>query len=148
MGCPPGFFWNRRWDLSPILAGNYLWSYLDQNALLIVTYGLITNPIDCFNMLYMGLPLKITWKLQLVENTAGKLLITLSSVSINTILVANRLHSLFKSTNHYLSNRQHLACPVQTPRRGLLKVPPPNRFPEMQIKQYISLMMAPVYKIF
>lgn len=42
-----------------------------------VTYVLVLTSLDYCNVFLMGLPLKTTWKLQLVQNSAAQLLISL-----------------------------------------------------------------------
>ncbi|XP_053142271.1 uncharacterized protein LOC128340742 [Hemicordylus capensis] len=48
--------------------------YLERESLATVTHALVTSCLDYCNALYMGLPLKIVRKLQLVQNRAARLL--------------------------------------------------------------------------
>ena len=52
-----------------------LCSYLDVRLLTTLTYVLIVSRLDYCNALYMGLPLRLMWKLQMIQNTAARLLI-------------------------------------------------------------------------
>lgn len=45
-----------------------LCSFLNQEAYLTITHVLVTSYLDYYNMLSIRLPLKTTWKLQLVQN--------------------------------------------------------------------------------
>lgn len=42
--------------------------FLDQEALLIITYALVTLCVDYYNVFHLRLPLKTTWKLWLGQN--------------------------------------------------------------------------------
>ena len=59
-----------------------LWPFLDIDNLATVVHVLVTPQLDYCNALYVGLPLKMTWKLQLVQNAAAKLL---TRTSLKTI---------------------------------------------------------------
>ncbi|KAM6467827.1 uncharacterized protein PHA67_008091 isoform 1-T1 [Liasis olivaceus] len=48
-------------------------SLLDQEALLMITQTLVTNLLDFYHVLYMGLPQKTNWKLQLVQNAVAEI---------------------------------------------------------------------------
>ena len=48
--------------------------YLDRDNLASVVHALVTSKLDYCNALYMGLPLKTVRKLQLVQNTAARLI--------------------------------------------------------------------------
>ncbi|KAF7247075.1 putative RNA-directed DNA polymerase from transposon BS [Varanus komodoensis] len=48
--------------------------YLENDCLVTVTHALVTSRLDFCNELYMGLPLKTVWILQLVQNRAARLL--------------------------------------------------------------------------
>lgn len=45
--------------------------FLDRDALLIINNALVTSHLVYFNTLYIELPLKNIWKLQLVQNVAA-----------------------------------------------------------------------------
>ncbi|XP_058048302.1 uncharacterized protein LOC131202851 [Ahaetulla prasina] len=45
--------------------------FLDRDSLCTVTHALVTSRLDYCNALYMGLPLKNTWRFQLVQNVAA-----------------------------------------------------------------------------
>ncbi|KAF7238096.1 hypothetical protein EYD10_15124 [Varanus komodoensis] len=53
---------------------NQLRPYLEYNCLATVTHALVTSRLDFCNALYVGLPLKTVWILQLVQNRAARLL--------------------------------------------------------------------------
>ncbi|KAF7252094.1 RutC family protein in vnfA 5'region [Varanus komodoensis] len=48
--------------------------YLENDCLVTVTHTLVTSRLDFCNALYVGLPLKIVWIFQLVQNRAARLL--------------------------------------------------------------------------
>ncbi|KAF7238810.1 hypothetical protein EYD10_14545 [Varanus komodoensis] len=48
--------------------------YLEYDCLATVTHALVTSRLDFCNTLYVGLPLKTVWILQLVQNRAARLL--------------------------------------------------------------------------
>ena len=48
--------------------------FLEMLGLATVTHALVTSRLDYCNTLYVGLPLKMVRKLQLVKNSAAKLL--------------------------------------------------------------------------
>ena len=48
--------------------------FLDRDNLATVVHALVTFRLDYCNALYVGLPLKTTWKVQLVQNAAARLL--------------------------------------------------------------------------
>ncbi|KAF7240874.1 putative RNA-directed DNA polymerase from transposon BS [Varanus komodoensis] len=48
--------------------------YLEYDCLVTVTHALVTSHLDFCNALYVGLPLKTVWILQLVQNRAARLL--------------------------------------------------------------------------
>ncbi|KAF7250062.1 Receptor-type tyrosine-protein phosphatase gamma, partial [Varanus komodoensis] len=48
--------------------------YLENDYLATVTHALVTSRLDFCNVLYVGLPLKTVWILQLVQNRAARLL--------------------------------------------------------------------------
>ena len=48
--------------------------YLDGGALTTLVHALVTSRLDHCNALYMGLPLRLMWKLQMVQNEAARLL--------------------------------------------------------------------------
>ncbi|XP_061485295.1 uncharacterized protein LOC133385720 isoform X1 [Rhineura floridana] len=67
--------------------------YLDSDDLASVVHALVTSRLDYCNALYVGLPLKIVRKLQLVQNAAARLLTrTRRSAHITPVLA--RLHWL------------------------------------------------------
>ena len=43
-------------------------------ALTTLVHALVISRLDHCNMLYMGLPLRLTWKVQVVKNAAARLL--------------------------------------------------------------------------
>lgn len=49
--------------------------FLNQGALCIVTHALVGSHLEYCNLLYMGLPLKNIWELQLVRNMAAQRII-------------------------------------------------------------------------
>ncbi|KAF7243358.1 Collagen alpha-1(XXIV) chain [Varanus komodoensis] len=53
---------------------NQLRPYLEYDCLATVTHVLVTSRLDFCNALYVGLPLKTVWILQLVQNRAARLL--------------------------------------------------------------------------
>ena len=48
--------------------------YLDTKSLTTLVYALLVLRIDYCNALYMGLPMRLLWKLQQVQSTAARLL--------------------------------------------------------------------------
>ncbi|KAF7246206.1 NIPA-like protein 2 [Varanus komodoensis] len=48
--------------------------YLEYDCLVTVTHALVTSRLDFCNVLYVGLPLKMVWILQLVQNRTARLL--------------------------------------------------------------------------
>ena len=58
----------------------YLWRiaqlrpYLDVGALTTLVHVLVVLRLDYCNALYVGLPLRLVWKLQMVQNVAARLL--------------------------------------------------------------------------
>ena len=48
--------------------------YLDRDSLASVVHALVTSKLDYCNVLYMGLPLKMVQKLQLVQTAAARLI--------------------------------------------------------------------------
>uniref|UniRef100_A0A803TEJ9 Reverse transcriptase domain-containing protein n=1 Tax=Anolis carolinensis TaxID=28377 RepID=A0A803TEJ9_ANOCA len=48
--------------------------YLEKSDLTMVVHALVTSRLDYCNALYVGLPLKTAWKLQLVQRSAARLL--------------------------------------------------------------------------
>lgn len=44
----------------------------DHDSLNTVTHVLVTSRLDVYNMLYVGLPLKLVQKPQVVQNVAGQ----------------------------------------------------------------------------
>ena len=66
---------------SVVHSANYhLWQiaqlqpYLDGGALTTLVHALVISRLNHCNALYVGLPLRLMWKLQMVQNTAGRLL--------------------------------------------------------------------------
>ena len=47
--------------------------YLDERSLMTVSHALVNTRLDYCNALYVGLPLKIVWRLQLVQNRIVRL---------------------------------------------------------------------------
>ena len=47
------------------------WPYLDKQSLMTVMHALVTSRIDYCNVLYVRLPLKTVWRLQLIQNRAA-----------------------------------------------------------------------------
>uniref|UniRef100_A0A670II27 Reverse transcriptase domain-containing protein n=1 Tax=Podarcis muralis TaxID=64176 RepID=A0A670II27_PODMU len=47
--------------------------YLPADCLVRVVHALVISRLDYYNVLYVGLPLKVTWKLQLIQNAAARL---------------------------------------------------------------------------
>ena len=50
------------------------WPYLDTGALTTLVHALVISRLDHCNTLYVGLPLRLMWKLQVVQNAAARLL--------------------------------------------------------------------------
>ncbi|XP_058024855.1 uncharacterized protein LOC131191095 [Ahaetulla prasina] len=125
--------------------------FLDRDSLCTVTHALVTSRLDCCNALYMGLPLKSTRKLQLVQNAAARRIEGAPRSSHVTPLL-RRLHWLpvvfrmcfkvlvitFKALHGigpgYLWDRllpsvtsHHPVRPVRSHREGLLRVPSANQ---------------------
>ena len=48
--------------------------YLDTGALTTLVHALVISRLDHCNVLYVGLPLKLMWKLQVAQNAAARLL--------------------------------------------------------------------------
>ncbi|XP_058030112.1 uncharacterized protein LOC131193674 [Ahaetulla prasina] len=67
--------------------------FLDRDSLCTVTHALVTSRLDYCNALYMGLPLKSTRRLQLVQNAAARGIEGVSRSSHVTHLL-RRLHWL------------------------------------------------------
>uniref|UniRef100_A0A8C7E7H9 Reverse transcriptase domain-containing protein n=1 Tax=Naja naja TaxID=35670 RepID=A0A8C7E7H9_NAJNA len=67
--------------------------YLNRDALRTVTHALVTSQINYCNALYMGLPLRTTRRLQLVQNAAARVVMGVSRYSIITSLL-RKLHWL------------------------------------------------------
>lgn len=65
-GCPSGTC--GQGNLCSVL--DELQPYLNHSDLDTMTSALVTSRLDYFSTLYMGLPLKTVWKLQLVQNVA------------------------------------------------------------------------------
>ena len=66
---------------SVVRSANYhLWRiaqlrpYLDVGALTTLVHGLVISRLDCCNVLYVGLPLRLMRKLQMVQDAAARLL--------------------------------------------------------------------------
>lgn len=57
--------------------------FLDEKYGALVTHALVTSRLNYGNGLYMGLPLKTTWKLQMMQNVAAILL--MDSNKLNSI---------------------------------------------------------------
>ena len=116
---------------------------LDRAALREVTQALMTSRLDYCNALYMGLPLRCTRKLQLVQNAAARVIMGATRCShITPILrelhwlpVAFRvcfkvLTTIFKALHgsgpSYMRDRllPHTSLrPIRSHREGLLRVP-------------------------
>ncbi|XP_058042561.1 retinoic acid-induced protein 2 isoform X2 [Ahaetulla prasina] len=118
--------------------------FLDREALCTVTHALVTSRLDYCNALYMGLPLKCTRRLQLVQNAAARVIVGATRCSHVTPLLRS-LHWLpvvfrvrfkilvttFKALHGlgpgYLRDRLLLTYashrPVRSHREGLLRVP-------------------------
>ncbi|KAM3835771.1 uncharacterized protein M6D78_010277 [Vipera latastei] len=64
--------------------------YLDRDALRTVTHVLVTSRLDYCNALYMGLPLRTTRRLQLVQNAAAQVVMGVSRYSHVTSLLRER----------------------------------------------------------
>ncbi|XP_058023146.1 uncharacterized protein LOC131190137 [Ahaetulla prasina] len=118
--------------------------FLDRDALCTVTHALVTSRLDYCNALYMGLPLKSTRRLQLVQNAAARVIEgAVRSSHVTPIL--RRLHWLpvvfrvrfkvlvttFKALHGlgpgYLRDRLLPSSisqrPVRSHREGLLRMP-------------------------
>ncbi|KAF7238474.1 HORMA domain-containing protein 2 [Varanus komodoensis] len=52
---------------------HHLRPYLEEDCLATVTHALVTSRLDFCNALYMGLPLKTVWILQMVQNKAARI---------------------------------------------------------------------------
>ncbi|XP_058037869.1 uncharacterized protein LOC131197613 [Ahaetulla prasina] len=118
--------------------------FLDRDALCTVTHALVTSRLDYCNALYMGLPLRCTRRLQLVQNAAARVVMGAARGSHVTPLLRS-LHWLpvvfrvrfkilvttFKALHGlgpgYLRDRLLLPYashrPVRSHREGLLRVP-------------------------
>ena len=48
--------------------------YLDMGALTMLAHALIISRIDYCSAVYVGLPLRLMWRLQLVQNSAARLI--------------------------------------------------------------------------
>ncbi|XP_058023921.1 uncharacterized protein LOC131190598, partial [Ahaetulla prasina] len=118
--------------------------FLDRDALCTVTHALVTSRLDYCNALYMGLPLKCTRRLQLVQNAAARVIVGATRCSHVTPILRG-LHWLpvvfrvrfkilvttFKALHGlgpgYLRDRLLLPHashrPVRSHREGLLRVP-------------------------
>ncbi|XP_058052641.1 uncharacterized protein LOC131204948 [Ahaetulla prasina] len=118
--------------------------FLDRDALCTVTHALVTSRLDYCNALYMGLPLKCTRRLQLVQNAAARVIegaprsshVTPLLRRLHWLPVAFRVHfkvlvTIFKALHGlgpgYLRDRLLLPHashrPVRSHREGLLRVP-------------------------
>lgn len=51
-----------------------LQAYLEKGSLTAVIYALLTSRLDHSSALYMELPLKAVWKLQIIQNAAARVL--------------------------------------------------------------------------
>ncbi|XP_061477973.1 uncharacterized protein LOC133382302 [Rhineura floridana] len=117
--------------------------YLSREDLTSVVHALVTSRLDYCNALYVGLPLKTVWKLQLVQNAAARLL-TRTKRSDHITPVLAHLHwlpicfrakfkvlvltykALYGAGPRYLSERLSRYEPARTLRsatKALLRVP-------------------------
>ncbi|KAF7234923.1 hypothetical protein EYD10_18203, partial [Varanus komodoensis] len=122
---------------------NQLRPYLEYDCLETVTHTLVTSRLDFFNALYMGLPLKTVWILQLVQNRAARLL-TGTGRYVHMTPVLRQLHWLpvevraqfkvlvmtYTALNGlgpgYLKERLHPympTCPLRSAGEALLREP-------------------------
>ena len=51
-----------------------LCAYLDMGALITLVHALVVSTLDYCNVLCVGLPLRLMWKLQMVQNAVARLL--------------------------------------------------------------------------
>lgn len=65
--------------------------YLGRNKLPPLIYATVTSRLDYHNLLYVDLPLKVVWKLQLVQNVAARLLMEMKWSEHLTLVLA-QLH--------------------------------------------------------
>lgn len=57
-----------------LLLVHQLWPSLDCEDLAMVTYATVTSRLDFCNVLYVRVPSKMVWKLQLVQNVAARMI--------------------------------------------------------------------------
>ncbi|XP_061490034.1 tRNA-splicing endonuclease subunit Sen15 isoform X1 [Rhineura floridana] len=118
--------------------------YLPVQQLPLVVHALVTSRLDYCNALYVGLPLKTTQKLQLVQNAAAHLLtnsrhrdhITPVLFDLHWLPVVFRARfkvlvltfkTLYGFGPAYLKerlHRHHLCHPTRSATQGLLSIPP------------------------
>ncbi|XP_058013047.1 uncharacterized protein LOC131185023 [Ahaetulla prasina] len=85
--------------------------FLDRDALCTVTHALVMSRLDYCNALYMGLPLKCTRRLQLVQNAAARVVVVAPLPSIfltNIRSLANKMDEI-RLLNKYYSDFRNSA---------------------------------------